>query len=297
MRIRRRPSGKAALVAGALTLTLVVGAGSGAVAGRLITSQDIQDGTIHARDLADNSVKNRNIGRGQVNWWKSLSVPTKRKITGLVQAGARGPAGPQGEQGPAGPVGPAGPAGPAGSDGSRGPTGPRGTTLLGQEFYGDGDAGPATVIDGLDFTELLPSGPGLSITVPGTYLVSVRAFFQDSDYDADLPLVMLLGDSPDPLGSFNQCLPLLATACDVTYPLVVTASQVPLELTMYAEGACFPGPPPCNSPFWATATVFSMSGEVPDLSGLPADLPDIGDCGCPFPRPVVRRQLQRHWGG
>ncbi|HYF74009.1 MAG TPA: hypothetical protein VD864_14360, partial [Nocardioides sp.] len=56
-----RSSAKAGLVAAGLAVTLVVGATSGAVAGRLISSPDIQDRGVKSRDLGTNSVKKRNL--------------------------------------------------------------------------------------------------------------------------------------------------------------------------------------------------------------------------------------------
>jgi hypothetical protein len=276
MRIRRRPSGKAAVVAGALTLTLVVGAGSGAVAGKLITSQDIQDGTIHARDLADNSVKNRTIGRGQVNWWKSLSVPTKRKITGLVQDGATGPAGPQGEQGPAGPAGPAGPQGArglTGPEGPQGPDGPAGSTFVGMDHFTAADED----IDGSDPVELLPTAGGITLSDPGVYLVNARALLTDLDdvvFFGD-PAVFEEGapSDPDDLVEFlrelfqifqNACVPndgFLGPTCQSTFPVYV--HEDPVTLGVFAS-VCG-----CSSAPLATVTAFKLdSRSVPE-----ADLP------------------------
>lgn len=281
-------------MAAALAVVLAVGATSGAVAGKLVTSADIADGTIHARDLADNSVKNRNIGIGQVNWQKSLSAPTRRRIQALAQAGPQGEPGPAGPTGPAGPQGAPGPRGATGPAGGTGPTGPRGSTLVGWELYGDGDAGSSHLFDGNELTELPASGAGIVLDEPGTYLVNLRAFFQDSDYWADVPIVLLGDPADDPLHAFNVCEPLLLSGCEVTYTVVVDAAQVPMQLPAYALGSCDPGPT-CNSPFWAVATVFSMSGAVPDLSVLPGDLPNLSDCGCPVPRPAARRAMAEHW--
>jgi hypothetical protein len=166
--------------------------------------------------------------------------------------------------------------------------------LVGWEFYGDGDAGPQAEIDAVTLTELPASGAGIELTSPGTYLVNLRAAYQDRDYFAYAPLVFLLGDTTDPLRAFNECFP-LDLSCDVTYTLVVSAAEVPMKLTAYAVGECDPGPT-CNSPFWATAAVYSMSDQVPDLSTLPS-LPSILDCGCP-PTPLrgAKRQMNRFWG-
>jgi hypothetical protein len=90
----------------ALVVALVAGT-TGAVAGSLITSKDIENGTIKGKDL--NKKLRSKIGQ-----------------SGTGTAGAPGQTGPQGTAGPAGPSGPAGTTGPAGPDGTTGPTGPNG---------------------------------------------------------------------------------------------------------------------------------------------------------------------------
>src|SRR6478609_10756686 len=109
-----RPSGKAVLAAGAIALTLVVVATSGAVAGSLITSQDIKDNTIKSRDIKNGTIRTKDIQAGAVTWETSLSQATKDLIEGLAQSGA---AGPPGATGPAGPAGPAGAPGAPGAPG------------------------------------------------------------------------------------------------------------------------------------------------------------------------------------
>ncbi|MFN3650039.1 MAG: hypothetical protein ACK47B_10715 [Armatimonadota bacterium] len=78
------------------------GGGSGpkakiSLAANGVTSQHVQDGSIHADDLASS-----------------------------IRTELRGPAGPEGPVGPAGTTGPAGPVGERGPAGPQGPTGPRG---------------------------------------------------------------------------------------------------------------------------------------------------------------------------
>src|SRR6478735_9151121 len=113
-----RPSGKAVLAVGAIALTLVVVATSGAVAGALITSQDIQDNTVKSRDIKNDTIRNKDIRAGAVTWEKSLDQATKDLIEGLAQSGAAGPPGEPGATGATGATGPAGPPGPPGPAGA-----------------------------------------------------------------------------------------------------------------------------------------------------------------------------------
>jgi hypothetical protein len=87
-----------------LAISLIAG-GSYAVAGSLVTSKDIADGSVKCKDLRRGICK---------------------KIKKNGEAGPRGPqgpAGPRGAQGPQGPQGPAGPQGPKGPQGKPGLTG------------------------------------------------------------------------------------------------------------------------------------------------------------------------------
>jgi hypothetical protein len=81
----------------AAAAVLAVSAGTGAVAGSLITSADIKDRTIQARDLKKDSVTSLKIKNGTIKR-KDLS----KRVAGQLGQGARGPAGPQGPAGPAG---------------------------------------------------------------------------------------------------------------------------------------------------------------------------------------------------
>ena len=92
------------VIVAAAGAALAVSAGTGAVAGSLVTSAQIKDDTVRSRDVRDHSLRLVDLHR---------SVPRKLK-------GARGPAGPTGETGPAGPEGAQGPAGPRGPQGSPG---------------------------------------------------------------------------------------------------------------------------------------------------------------------------------
>lgn len=101
----RKPSARSVVTVGAIVLALGAASTAGAVAGRLVTSSDIKDGTVKRVDLSNG-----------VN-------------EALDKVGEQGSEGPQGEQGPAGPAGPngnTGEQGPKGEQGDVGPQGPRG---------------------------------------------------------------------------------------------------------------------------------------------------------------------------
>jgi hypothetical protein len=102
------------LVSGAVALGLIVAGTTGAVAGGLITSHDIQNNTIKSRDLKD--------GHGVAE--RDLRAPLAAKIN---QGGPAGPQGPAGEDGATGPQGPAGPKGDTGPQGPKGDPGQDGT--------------------------------------------------------------------------------------------------------------------------------------------------------------------------
>jgi hypothetical protein len=86
--------------AGALLAISLMAGGGYAVAGSLITSKDIADGSVRCKDLKRSVCERIKDGKGK-------SKP-----------GPRGPQGPAGQQGPQGPQGPAGPQGPQGPPGS-----------------------------------------------------------------------------------------------------------------------------------------------------------------------------------
>ncbi len=129
-----RSSGFVVLAAAAL---LSLTAGSAAVAGSMITGNNIKNGTIQSRDLMDGK------GVGEKDLKPHLAAKINAKLGAITgPAGPAGPAGADGKngkngldgatgaQGPAGadgdqgPAGPAGPVGPPGADGSTGPAGP-----------------------------------------------------------------------------------------------------------------------------------------------------------------------------
>lgn len=91
-----------------MACVLAFTAGGGAIAGTLITGQQIMDGTVGSRDIKNGTVKRNDLASD-------------------VVADLLGPAGATGPTGPAGPVGPTGP---AGIPGATGPAGPKGTPGL-----------------------------------------------------------------------------------------------------------------------------------------------------------------------
>ena len=79
----------------AAAAVLAVGAGSGAVAGAMITGKDIKDHSIKAKDLDADSVTTNKV-KNKTLKLKDLSSEVTAKL------GVQGPAGPAGAQGPAG---------------------------------------------------------------------------------------------------------------------------------------------------------------------------------------------------
>lgn len=102
MSVFRTPRTGVAVVAAAAVLA--VSAGSGAVAGAMITGKDIKNHTIEAQDLDRESVTTNKV-KDETLKLKDLSSEVTDKL------GVKGPAGPAGPAGAAGPQGPAGPMG------------------------------------------------------------------------------------------------------------------------------------------------------------------------------------------
>ena len=128
----------------AAAAVLAVGAGSGAVAGSLITGKDIKDHSIKAKDLDAGSVTTNKVKNGTLKL-KDMSS----EVTGKL--GAPGPAGPQGPRGAAGPEGPQGPQGPKGDTGTVTYNGPN-WSIVDRNVLGGGDS-------------YLRSGPSAGTTV------------------------------------------------------------------------------------------------------------------------------------
>lgn len=110
----------------AAAAVLAVGAGSGAVAGSLITGKDIKNKSIEAEDLAGGSVNSTKVENGSLKL-KDLDS----EVTDTL--GTQGPAG------PAGPKGETGPQGPKGADGTATYAGP-GWGIVDRNVIGAADA-------------------------------------------------------------------------------------------------------------------------------------------------------------
>lgn len=102
----------------AVAAVAVLSTGGAAVAGDLIDSNDIRDGSVSSDDVANKTLKQRDLSPGLKAKVKRLAKPGP---TGAM--GAQGPAGPAGADGSDGARGLQGPAGPAGSNGSDGKDG------------------------------------------------------------------------------------------------------------------------------------------------------------------------------
>ncbi|HET6624959.1 MAG TPA: hypothetical protein VFG63_01085 [Nocardioidaceae bacterium] len=109
-------------VAVGTTVLLTLGGVGGAVAGNMVGSADIRNGSVKKIDLGRNAVGTIEIKNGTVRAM-DLSDGVRSQLS---QRGATGPAGADGAAGVDGAVGPAGPAGPVGAEGPQGPEGPEG---------------------------------------------------------------------------------------------------------------------------------------------------------------------------
>jgi hypothetical protein len=111
-----RSRGAVVLAAAAV---LAVGAGSGAVAGSMLTGDDIKNRSIDGVDLATGAVNSAKVENGSLQLkdldpevTEKLGTPGSNGANGTN--GANGAAGPKGDKGDAGPQGPQGPQGPTG---------------------------------------------------------------------------------------------------------------------------------------------------------------------------------------
>ena len=111
-------------VMAALSLFIVLGGTSYAVATNSIGSAQIKNNSIRSKDIRNNQVASADV--------KNASLAAIDFKAGQLPAGPRGLPGARGATGPAGPPGPGGgetgPAGPAGPAGPPGPQGPKGET-------------------------------------------------------------------------------------------------------------------------------------------------------------------------
>jgi hypothetical protein len=216
------PSGKAVLAAGALAVTLAVAGTSGAIAGSLVTSQDIKNGTIQTKDLKNDAVTNGKIAAGAVDWDKSLSAAAKEQIQSFVSEGVPGPQGPRG---------------PRGSEGAPGADG-MGKVVF-WDYFGlqEPDLGSG---DGFGY-ELPPlHGQPIELDQPGDYLLTMRGITATDG--GDLTDTLIFAGEPDDEFDlfFDSCIPsaslstaLSITTCSTTIPVSVQPGQT-VELPIYA---------------------------------------------------------------
>lgn len=126
----RRPSASLLVAIGAVVLAFV----GTATAAKLISGQDIKDGTISGDKLENNTLGPSKFTKSA----ESALAGDDGRDGKDGKRGADGDAGPQGPQGAQGPQGPPGPQGPQGPAGPQGATGPAGTP---------GPATPATYVN------------------------------------------------------------------------------------------------------------------------------------------------------
>jgi hypothetical protein len=291
-----RMTTRSGTLVGLLALTMVVAGTSGAIAGRMVTSDDIEDHTIQTRDLAKDAVRGPQLAPESVRWGKHLKPATRALIESL--AGADGPPGPPGPAGAQGPAGTQGPSGAPGAAGAQGPIGPQGipgppgadgvAELVDWAYYGVADVGVSEAIDGVTLTELTPYDEAAAIPAAGVYLVNVRAVFTlPVDYDFFDPF-LIVGAADDDFRAFDTCsMELVTLTCNTTYPLFADG---PVILPVHAEGECSAAPP-CGSPAVAVVSVLRLDGVAPGTTGLP--LPDLLDCLCGPREREALRQLAR----
>ena len=102
-----------------LIVALVAGATS-ATAAKLITGQDIKNGSVTGADIKDKSISNEDIENGKL-YKKKLSKAVRDQLN---EQGTPGPKGANGATGPQGPKGANGATGPKGDKGDKGDPGP-----------------------------------------------------------------------------------------------------------------------------------------------------------------------------
>jgi hypothetical protein len=117
-------NGRTSAVVGGAMVLVTLGGVSGAVAATQITSRDIKDQTIQKRDIGRGAVGSDEVLNGSLGL---LDFNTRTR-TWLNEHGKPGPRGPQGETGPAGAKGDKGDKGDTGEAGATGATGAAGAT-------------------------------------------------------------------------------------------------------------------------------------------------------------------------
>jgi hypothetical protein len=161
---------------------LVAGSMGGAVAARMIGSEDIRDNSILQEDLRANSVGNAELQADAVGWGNidQTAQDRVRSLAGQNGAdgsnGLDGTNGTAGTNGAAGAQGPEGPVGPMGPEGAKGEPGNPASDVFGE--YAAGYNGSATVgkIGGSYTTNATTLGT-FTVTESGKYLVSAYGFF------------------------------------------------------------------------------------------------------------------------
>jgi hypothetical protein len=152
---------------------LAVGAGSSAVAAKLLTGDDIKNRSIEGIDLATGSVDSAKVENGTLQL-KDLSDDVAAQ---LGAAGKTGPQGPKGETGPQGPKGPSGTATYAGPAWS----------IIDRNVIGAGDAylrsGPSSSWPGAAAVEP-PMGVG-SLGLRTASATDKAAFGNEVDFQGD----------------------------------------------------------------------------------------------------------------
>lgn len=203
---------KTYFVLGALALVLIIAAGATAQGQGLIGSRDIRNGSVTSADIKDRTILARDLKR-------SL-------ITSL--RGRRGPQGPRGQAGfagPAGPAGPAGAAGPAGPAGAKGDKGDPGASALnpvpsGQTIHG---------VIGLDVDAQAAAGDwGVLMSMP----MPATAVLTDDDVHIDVTTWEEL--NPGDLQPTSGEDPAEELACTGT---VATPTAPPGQVCIYVQHA------------------------------------------------------------
>ncbi len=127
----------------ASTLALVIAATGTSYAAVKITGQHIQDGTVTTKDVANKTLKVKDLSAG---------------ARATLQGGA----------GPTGPAGPGGPSGPPGPRGETGPAGPSHVVAVTRDSY---------------YTVTPEAKPVLETTLgPGSWVVSAKSFGERSGW-------------------------------------------------------------------------------------------------------------------
>jgi hypothetical protein len=253
-----RPSRSAMIAIGAVTMTLLVAGTSGAVAGKLITSKQIKDGTIKTVDLKDDSVTNAKIAPGAVDWEKSLSEAAKEQIESFVSEGVPGPAGPEGPRGP------------------RGLEGPTGAAGMGRVVFWDyfGFEEPDLEEASEDGYELPPlNGRPIVLDQPGDYLLNMNGIVMATGPDSFGAAIVPGEPSTEETFIFDACIPsgfsfvdLPLATCETSVPISVEAGET-LELPINVVPAFGPfddcGSESCPPPLAAARVVVYQISSTP----------------------------------